>query len=153
MKMKTGQFPGARVSAKLGGGKGPLPRPFLGGTGVFFLQARRHMSLSLSRREIMAVAVSHPRKMLAQTIFERIRQRNDTVLASFCVMDLNGALSEINIFNPKFQGLALAESAAVHQFTEQFPRILQVGKDTTNFFASKNGRRAAPAAAGVGKLE
>lgn len=82
-----------------------MPGPLSRGVGVFSCEGFGDMGFACSGGEILLMPDSEGSEVLAEGWFESSRESDDAVFGSLAVVDGNGALAEIEIFDAEAHGL------------------------------------------------
>lgn len=64
------------------------------------------------------------------------------MFGSFPVVDGDGSLAEVDVFDTQTHGFHEAESGAIHELGGEFPWVFEVGEDGAHFFPGQHGGRA-----------
>ena len=148
VKMIAGDLAGSGVLTEGRGREDPLPTPLARGVGKLPGQRFRQVGVASATRQIGEVVLTGSREVLLKSQLQGTGQWHDAMLSAFGVMNGDGALAEIQILHPQAHGLHQAETAAIHDLSDKFPRIFQAGEDRANFLAGHDYRGAARATGG-----
>ena len=146
--MEFGNFSSFRVWTKCGGRKYELPGPFLGSVGIFSQERFRHVNFSASAGKVIGMFFGFVGQVFIQAGFERARERHDPVFTSFSVVNDNGSLAEVYVFDAKAERFHEAKTGAVHELGGEFPWVFEVGYNGLNFSACEHDGRAPSSPAG-----
>ena len=133
------EFAGSGVSAQSSGWKQPVPRPLAGGVGKFTEERFRDVHIRGAGGEILIEALAECGEVILEAAFDGPRQWDDAVFAAFAIMDGDGALAEIEVFDAEFHAFHEAHAGAIHELGCEFPWIFEVVDDAADLFASHDG--------------
>ena len=101
------------------------------------------MNVARADSEVLEVFFSETGQMLREPLFQGDWQSDYAVSAALAIMDGDGALAKIEILDAQAHGFHETEAAAIHDLSDQFPRIFQTGENRADFLAGHDDRRAA----------
>lgn len=148
MDVVTGDSAGSRVRAKGCGREEELPRPLAGGAGVFSQEGFGHVDVAASACEVIGVFLAFFGEVFFQAGFEGSRERNDPVFRAFSVVDDDGAMAEVDVFDAQPEGFHKAEAGAIHELGSEFPRGFEVGENGLHLVTSQDDWGSALGVAG-----
>ncbi len=115
MEVMPSDSAGSRVGTKVGRWKKVLPTPLSGGVRVFATQGFRQMHVAKTGGSVLLMTQSHGFEVTVKSVLQVARQRHDSMLAAFGVMNRQRALAEIQILDAQSQSLHLAQTTAIKQ--------------------------------------
>ena len=74
--------------------------------------------------------------------FQAEGERDDTVFPAFGIVDLDGCVIEVEVFDAEGHGFADAQSGTVHELGSKLPRAIEFTKEFVDFGATEDGGRA-----------
>lgn len=153
MKVIAGDTTGPRVWAERGGGEDVLPWPFAGGVGRCSQLGFRDVDVARTDGEVLKVFFAGFGEVVGESLLKCFGEGDDAVFAIFPIVDGDGALAEIQILDAQAHGFHEAETAAIHDLGNHFPRIFQPGENRADFFAGHHDRRATSVTSGCVVIE
>ena len=153
VEVVTGDAARAWMGTEGGGSEKVLPNPLAGGVGPFPQQGFRHVDVARAADEVLEVFFAEAVKVLLEALFEGSGQGDDAMSAALAIVDGDGALAEIEVFDAEAEGFHDPQAAAIHELGDEFPGIFQAGEDGTDFLAGHDDGRAALAAGGGDVIE
>ena len=99
--MITGNFSSSRMGTEQGRRENPLPWPLPRGIGIFARKGFRDMGFAEATSQVIRMGFLRLGQVLLECAFERARQGYHTVFRPFAIVDGNGALAKVDIFDPE----------------------------------------------------
>lgn len=153
MEVMSGNAVGSGMGAERGGGEDVLPWPFAGGIGPFAQQGFRDVDVARADSEILKVFLMGSGEVVGESMLKCFGQWHDAVPAAFAIMDGDGALTEIDVFDPEAEGFHEPQAGAVHEEGCEFPWIFEILDDRAHFLAGHDDRWTAFATSGGDVIE
>ena len=148
MQVVTGDAACAGMGAEGGGRKDVLPRPLAGSMRVFAPQRLGHVNVTRADSEILEVFLVGGSEIGVKARFQGPGQRYDPVLVVLAIVDGDGALAEVEVFDAQAHALHDAQAGTVHEQGSKLPGVLEVGDNGAHFVACHDDRRAAATVGG-----
>jgi hypothetical protein len=133
---------------KRGGGEKILPCPFASGIGPLAQQRFRHVDIARTDCEILEVLFMGGCEVLFERLFQGLWQSDDTVFPAFTIMDRDGALTKIEVFDAEAEGFHDPQPGTIHELGCKFPGIFETGDEGTDLGPGHHDGRAALATDG-----
>jgi hypothetical protein len=112
-----------------------LPTPLAGCGGFFAAEGFIEVNLPESGFEVGLVFLFGGFEVTAKFWLKGLGQGDYAVFSSLAIVDGDGALTEVDIFDPEPKCFHLAESTAIHELSDEPPRVVEVGENLFHFFA------------------
>ena len=104
VEVVTGDAARAWMGTEGGGSEKVLPNPLAGGVGPFPQQGFRHVDVARAADEVLEVFFAEAVKVLLEALFEGSGQGDDAMSAALAIVDGDGALAEIEVFDAEAEG-------------------------------------------------
>jgi hypothetical protein len=95
----AGEFPGAWMGAKFGGGEKEAPGELKWGIGIFALQGEREVDGGTVVFELFLVLGSEFIEVDFEMGFQGLREGNDAMFAAFGIVDLDGVTVKVQVLD------------------------------------------------------
>ena len=122
-----------RGGGKNRGGEGVLPDPLFVGGGVFFFEGVGQVDRAESGIEVLLVKRFYFLEVLLEGGYDTLGEHGDTVVAAFAVVDDEGLVAEVEVFDAEAQAFHEAQSGAVHDLDHEFVGSCEVADDGAGF--------------------
>ena len=119
--------------AEGGGWEQILPTPLAAGVGPFAQQGFRHVDVTRADSEVLQMFFAKTGQMFREPLLQGDWQCDYAVPAALAIMNGDGSLAEIQIFDTQAHGFHEAEAAAIHDLGDQFPWIFQTSENGADF--------------------
>ena len=149
----AGEFTRFRMCAEFGCREEKAPGEIGGGVGVFSLEGEGKVDGGTVGLEVLLVLLPESREFVVEAGLEAVWEWHDAVFPSFGVVDLDGSVVEIEVFDAEGHGFADAQAGSVHDLGGDFPRVLELFKKLLNFLTAQDGGRALVFAGLHGRLD
>ena len=137
-----GEFPGAGMGAKFSGREEEAPGELKGGIGIFALEGEREVDGGAVVLELVLVLLLELFELDLEVGLQGLRERDDAVFAAFGVVDLDGVVVEVEVFDPQCHGFTDAQSGAIHELGAEEPGSFELAEEFVDFGATEDSGRA-----------
>jgi len=151
VEVVPGEFSGSGVWAEFGGWEDELPGPFARGVWGFAGEGSVHVNFADAGDEVEAVFFAVGGEVGLKSGFEGFGEWDESVFAAFGVVDGDGAVAEVDVFDAEAECFHDAETGAVEELGGEFPGGVEKPEHGADFLAGEDGGWAA--AAGGGGIE
>jgi hypothetical protein len=119
-----GEFSGAGMGAEFGGREEKAPRELAGGIGILPLEGEREVDGGAVVLELVLMLVLELFELDPEMGLQGLREGDDAMFAAFGVVDLDGVVIEIEVFDPQRHGFTHTQSGTIHELGTEEPRGL-----------------------------
>lgn len=133
----------AWVWAKGCGREEILPMPFVGDVRPFAEKGFRYVNISCTDGKILQMLFTGFGEVMVESRFKRLWKGDDAMPPTFAIVNGDGTVAEIEIFDTETESFHHAQAGAIHELRRELPRISEMGNDRTHFLASHDDRGAA----------
>ncbi len=106
------------------------------------------MDVARADGEILKMFCVCSGEVVIESLLKGLGQRDDSMSAAFAIMNRDGALAEIEVFDAEAKGFHDSQAGAIHELGGEFPRAFQTGDDGADLRAGHYDGRAALATTG-----
>ena len=104
VEVVTGDAARAWMGTEGGGSEKVLPAPLAAGVRPFAQQGFRHVDVARADDEVLEVFFAEAVEVLLEVLFEGSGQGDDAMSAALAIVDGDGALAEIEVFDAEAEG-------------------------------------------------
>ena len=149
----AGEFARFRMRAEFGCREKEAPGELGGGVGVFSQEGEGEVDGGTVGLELLVMLLSESREFFLEGGLEAVWEWHDAVFPSFGVVDLDGSVVKIEVFDAEGHGFADAQAGSIHDLGGDFPGALELLKELPNFLTAQDGGRALVFAGLHGRLD
>jgi hypothetical protein len=130
------------MGAEFGGREEKAPRKLAGGIGIFTLEGEREVDGGAVVLKLFLMLVLELFELDPEMRLQGLREGDDTMFAALGIMNLNGVVIEIEVFDPQCHGFAHTQPGTIHELGTEEPGGLQVAEEFVDLGTTEDGGRA-----------